>query len=311
VKHPLCASLLAVAVLATACDQGHEELEPHRDLGAAVADGAPPPSDDVYFAAIGDFGSNEDSELWVSQLVERRDPQFVITLGDNNYPSGERSTIDTNIGQYYSKYIGGYMGRYGLGSPINLFFPCVGNHEWYSSEGVQPHVDYFSELPGNRRYFDFQMGLVHFYVVDSDDHEPDGIDLGSTQAQWLEETLAKPTTACYKIVYFHHPPYSSGIYAWPRIRWPFAKWGADAIIAGHDHIYERLSVDDIPYFTNGLGGASRFEFRQVDPHSQLRFAGDWGAQFIRATRREITYQFVDIHDNVVDTLTVQPRRPCP
>ena len=39
------------------------------------------------------------------------------------------------------------------------------------------------------------------------------------------------------------------------MQWPFKDWGADAVLTGHDHIYERLLVNGIPYFVNGIGGA--------------------------------------------------------
>jgi hypothetical protein len=288
--------LALAALLLVGCSEGHPELQmvPR-----------------ATFAAVGDYGSDDTHELDVANLVKAHDVEFVITLGDNNYPSGERATIDMNIGKYYSQYIGGYMGRYGLGSPINLFFPSVGNHEWYGPEMLQPYLDYFPDLPGNKRYFTFQMGLVQFFVVDSDPHEPDGNTPTSVQGQWLEDALAQPTSACYKVVYFHHPPFSSGDFASPWMRWPFAAWGADAVLAGHDHIYERLSVDGIYYFVNGLGGSNRFGFNNIDPHSQLRFNDDWGAMFVTAGKQQITYQFYEADGGKIDEVNVPPRSPCP
>lgn len=59
----------------------------------------------VKFAVIGDFGSQNEGNQKVSQLVKSWNPDFIITTGDNNYPSGERETIDKNIGAFYSQYI--------------------------------------------------------------------------------------------------------------------------------------------------------------------------------------------------------------
>ena len=303
----VAAAATACVLGAPGCHEGHPELA---NLGRPGADMELPPSERVLFAAVGDYGSDDTHELDVANLVKAHDVEFVITMGDNNYPNGERSTIDMNIGKYYSQYIGGYLGRYGIGSPINLFFPCVGNHEWYGPEMLKPYLDYFPDLPGNKRYFDFKMGLVHFYVVDSDPHEPDGNTPTSVQGQWLQEALAQPTDACYRVVYFHHPPFSSGDFALPTMRWPFAQWGADAVLSGHDHTYERLRVDGIPYFVNGLGGANRFGFNTIDPHSELRFAADWGAMFVTATRQSITYQFYEADGGKIDELMVPPRAPC-
>lgn len=72
---------------------------------------------------------------------------FIITVGDNNYPDGEASTIDNNIGQYYRKYIDNYQGTYpGSDPPINRFFPSLGNHDWHQVPPI-PYLDYF-DLPG-------------------------------------------------------------------------------------------------------------------------------------------------------------------
>jgi hypothetical protein len=142
---------------------------------------APPalPSDGFQFAVIGDYGSNTINEERVADLVAGWQPAFVVTTGDNNYDNGAATTIDRNIGQYYSPFIGNYQGQYGDGSPTNRFWPSLGNHDWraLSCDGdtcTGPYFDYFT-LPGNERYYDVDMGLIRLFVVDSDDAEPDGI----------------------------------------------------------------------------------------------------------------------------------------
>ena len=93
---------------------------------------APPalPAEGFQFAVIGDYGSNTINEERVADLVASWQPAFVITTGDNNYDRGAASTIDRNIGQYYSQFIGNYQGQYGDGSPTNRFWPSLGNHDW-------------------------------------------------------------------------------------------------------------------------------------------------------------------------------------
>ena len=78
---------------------------------------------DIRFAVIGDFGDAGSDEEAVASLVDSWNVDFIITVGDNNYPDGEASTIDENIGQYYHKYIHPYVGSYGEGSEVNRFFP--------------------------------------------------------------------------------------------------------------------------------------------------------------------------------------------
>lgn len=59
----------------------------------------------IHFAVIGDYGEAGQAEADVAALVDSWDVDFIVTVGDNNYPDGEASTIDQNIGQYYQAYI--------------------------------------------------------------------------------------------------------------------------------------------------------------------------------------------------------------
>ena len=79
---------------------------------------------------IGDYGNAGPDELAVAELVKSWNPEFIITLGDNNYDVGSQSTIDPNIGQYYHEFIFPYIGSYGPGDTVNRFFPSLGNHDW-------------------------------------------------------------------------------------------------------------------------------------------------------------------------------------
>uniref|UniRef100_UPI0035B0930A metallophosphoesterase family protein n=1 Tax=Promineifilum sp. TaxID=2664178 RepID=UPI0035B0930A len=218
----------------------------------------------LRFAVIGDYGNASADEARVAALVAGWNPDFVITTGDNNYPDGEASTIDAHIGQYYSAFIGNYQGEYGAGSPVNRFWPSLGNHDWHTmacgAAGCRSaYLDYFT-LPGNERYYAVDYGLVRLFALDSDPDEPDGVHADSAQARWLQGALAA-SDACFDVVYFHHPPYSSGKHgSTEHMRWPFAAWGADAVMAGHEHSYERVDVGGAPYFVNGLGGKSLYEF---------------------------------------------------
>src|SRR5438105_2912302 len=63
-----------------------------------------------HFAAIGDYGLAGQTEADVSALVHGWNPDFIITVGDNNYPTGQASTMDANVGQYYQDFIYPYKG---------------------------------------------------------------------------------------------------------------------------------------------------------------------------------------------------------
>lgn len=271
-----------------------------------------PTATTLQFAVIGDYGNGKDDEARVATLVASLDPDFVITTGDNNYPDGEASTIDKNIGQYYSQFIGNYKGGYGLGSCENRFWPSLGNHDWHTirctggdCEGA--YFDYFT-LPGNERYYEVDLGLVHLFALDSDRDEPDGRKKDSIQAQWLQTQLAA-SSSCYNFVYFHHAPYSSGRHGSnSSLQWPFTEWGADAVFTGHDHLYERLEVDNTPYFVNGAGGAGLYDFDNVgnlppEATSIVRYNLDHGAMLVTVTQTAVTYQFLNANGDLIDNYT--------
>ena len=276
-------------------------------LPLIVADSANPPASlgasSTHFAVIGDYGVDNANEAAVAALVKSWIPDFVITTGDNNYTSGASSTIDQNIGKYYHEYIYDYQGTYGAGSPdVNRFFPALGNHDWVTAN-AQPYLDYFS-LPDNERYYDFVQGPVHFFVIDSDTHEPDGTSSTSTQAFWLQSGLAAATEP-WKIVYMHHPPYSSSRHgSTGYMQWDFKGWGASAVLAGHEHSYERLDVAGLPYFVNGLGGQSIYNFGAPIPGSQVRYNEQHGAMLVSATTTQLTFQFINVDGSVIDTYTL-------
>jgi tartrate-resistant acid phosphatase type 5 len=264
-----------------------------------------PTPEPVRFAVIGDYGSGEQSEADVAELVKSWNPDFIITTGDNNYPSGEAATIDENIGQFYHEFIYPYKGTYGAGADVNRFFPSLGNHDWYVA-GAQPYLDYF-ELPGNERYYDFTWGAIHLFALDGDPDEPDGVGASSDQAAWLQSRLAA-SSAPWKIVYNHFPPYSSGPHGntdW--MQWPFQEWGATAVLAGHDHTYERLLVDGFPYFVNGLGGGTIYNFETPVPGSQVRYDADFGAMLVEANQESLTFQFINRKGEVIDTYNLPPK----
>ncbi len=257
----------------------------------------------IVFAVIGDYGMSNQAERDVAIRVKGWRPDFIITTGDNNYPNGSEETIDANIGQFFHEFIYPYKGDYGKGADKNRFFPTLGNHDWKTAD-AKPYLDYFT-LPGNERYYDFTWGPVHFFALDSDNREPDGAEMDSQQADWLRESMAASTEP-WKIVYMHHPPQSSsvrGSSTW--MRWPFDEWGATAVLAGHEHIYERLVRKGVAYFVNGLGGDEIYEFdTKFRGNSIVRYNRDYGAMRVEATSHKIAFQFITRHGKVIDTYEI-------
>lgn len=307
-------------------------------LCAACAGGAS--AQKMRFAVIGDFGSTTQgrkggqdlprAERLVAEMVRGWDPAFILTLGDNNYECGAASTLNQNVGQFYCDFIhnpGAPPGQVCQGRAArdrqNRFFPTLGNHDYYTPNAA-PHLAYFSELPGNRRYYDFVQGPVHFFALNSESKEacgdieegqekkncagggctfePDGADPDSKQAAWLRERM-RASKSEWKVVFFHRPPYSCGAkQAAPWMRWPFEEWGASAVLSGHRHVYERIvrkASPNFPYFVNGVGGTELSGCRKADIPVNLPPAEFdafhvedlHGAILVEATPQELTIQF--------------------
>lgn len=260
------------------------------------------------FAIIGDYGNDSSDEKKVAALVSKSNPDFVLTLGDNNYTNGCWETIDKNIGQYYSEFIGDYKGKYGRGAKENKFFASLGNHDWNAVgkcmyKGELPYLSYFT-LPGNGRYYDFKKGNVHFFAIDSDSHEPDGNKKGSKQYEWLKNKV-KESDACFKVVFFHHPPYSSGDHGSNKdTQWKFDELGIDVVLSGHDHGYERIKRDGIVYFVNGAGGAGLYDFDKKVDGSEYRYNKKHGYMMGYARDNRLAFAFYNDKNKIKDSITI-------
>ncbi len=266
-------------------------------------------ADLIRFAVIGDYGTGDQNEEKVADLVKSFEPDFIITTGDNNYPEGREKTLIKNIGNYYCDYIFNWDAPVeqqcnGNEEQLNRFFPSLGNHDYDNSKGNVPYLNYFT-LPGNEIYYDFIWGPVHFFVLDSNKDT-------DVQKIWLEEKL-RSSEQPFKIVYFHHPPFSSGTHGnTKKMQWGFA--GVDLVLSGHDHIYERFTERNgsFPvYIVNGLGGKNKRNCNEnpVDKSRFEHFCFDeqYGAMLIEATALEMVVKFISIDNKMVDSLVLQPK----
>ena len=270
----------------------------------------------LVIGVIGDYGAASGSaegfmnERAVANLVKSWRPDFILTVGDNNYPTNDAATIDFNIGQFYHEYIFPYRGAYGAGAVSNRFFPSIGNHDWalgyFGTNGVKPYLDYFT-LPGHQRYYNYRQGNVEIFCVDSDHLEPDGSTATSPQAQWLRRALAV-STATWRLVFFHQSPYSSGSIhgSWSRestnMLWPFRAWGASVILAGHDHLYERIHTNGLPCFIVGTGG-DRLDAFHYPPvaGSVAGYNSSHGALRLDATETNLLFRFFNVSRELIDS----------
>ncbi len=257
----------------------------------------------MIFAVIGDYGWASQPAADVARLVKSWKPGFIVTTGDNNYPNGAAYSIDKNIGQYYHNYIYKYRGKYGAGSLTRRFFPALGNHDWHQGS-AQAYTNYFN-LPGNERFYSFRKGPIQFFILDSMKEEPYGNTPESAQAAWLKNGLLA-STAPFQIVVTHYPPYSSGKHgSVPFMQWDYKEWGADAVLSGHNHVYERLMVNDLLYLVNGLGGSEVGYFRaEVLPESRFRYNEDFGAMRVEAANEYVKFQFYSRNQILIDEYVI-------
>ena len=286
-----------------------------------VADNASPAETTVTtFAVIGDFGTHDRHEAAVAALVKSWQPAFIVTTGDDYYKQAGGKGADKyrrSVASYYGPWLKGvpkYRGHKIGTAKVNAFFPAMGNHD-YSDATPAPktYLNYFT-LPGagfasssgTERYYDFTEGPVHFFMLDSNPQEPRGVTVASTQAQWLQGALAASTSS-WNIVVDHHPPFSSDTAHGPTpyMQWPFAEWGADAVISGHAHTYQRFMNDGIPYFVDGLGGGERHDFvASRTPEPVTEFDTNWGAQKVVETTSRLRFEFYDVSGQLVDVYDV-------
>jgi hypothetical protein len=254
----------------------------------------------VKFAAFGDYGDGPGTAA-VAQVINNQGADVILTTGDNCY---DVTPIATQVGKYYDNWVRG-----------GQFWPSLGNHDYSDPCGggsaASGYRSYFS-LPGNERYYQFRNGPVEFFAVNSNVAEPNGATQTSAQGLWLKSALAA-STAPWKIVYFHHSPFSSGAEHGSvlRMRWPFETWGADAVISGHDHDYERVIRDDnnngvnMPYLVSGLGGQSIRPANRADPGgSVFKYSGDYGALFATATSTTLKFEFRNTNGAIVDSYSM-------
>jgi hypothetical protein len=265
--------------------------------------------DSVTFVVIGDFGQNSKSEKAVAEMVKSWKFDFIITTGDNNYPLGSKKTIQKNIGKYYGDYI------YNPDAPekmkcngkafqdkVNRFFPCPGNHDNYSTPMLQPYLDYFT-LPGDEKNYDFSWGPVRFFSLNTG-RSADIACCDAPESVWLKEGLAKSKEP-FKFVVFHHPPFSPGSHgSAEKMQWPFASWGTDAVLCGHEHFYARImdkQTPKMPYITCGSSGNNRLYGCDEHPLDSSKFdvkcdENHWGAMLVRASRSKVVMEYYTTQD---------------
>jgi hypothetical protein len=207
---------------------------------------APRPDDPAgfTFAAVGDSGDGSRREWQVANAIARARPAIVIHTGDVVYPDGRARDYTRGLFRPFAAVL--------ARAP---FYPTMGNHDIDRANG-QPYRDIFhlpvNDVDGSENYYSFDYGQVHFVCLNSNSRVA-WLFPNSPQWRWLERDL-RESRARWKIVYFHHPPFSST----KRGGRPdllnnivplLERGGVDLVLNGHAHAYER--TEPIRVTSNG------------------------------------------------------------
>jgi hypothetical protein len=269
--------------------------------GAAAP--APPPAPATTAAAgavlvaAGDVAScSSRGDEATAGLLDARPAATVAVLGDSVYERGTPS----EFADCYAPTWGRHKAR---------TRPAAGNHE-YATPRAAAYYAYFGEAAGDpgTGYYSYDLGPWHVVVANSN-CEVVSCAAGSAQERWLRADLAAHPAAC-TLAYWHHPRFSSGAGhgsdpATAPIFSALYEGGADVVLAGHDHNYERFeplepkgALDQargIRSFVVGTGGRSHYGFREPPlTGSAVRNSDTFGVLALTLRPEGYDWEFVPI-----------------
>jgi predicted phosphodiesterase len=255
----------------------------------------------IKFAVIGDSGRGTPPQHEVAaQMIRYREEfpfAFVIMLGDNIY-EGPATAAD-----YARKFEEPY--RVLLDAGVK-FFAVLGNHD----DPRQVHYKPFN-MNGERYYTlappeDLLAKIatrVEFFAIDS-------TNLDRPQVRWLDERLGV-STAEWKIVFLHHPLYTSGRYrnASRAHRWAleplFVRHGVDVVFSGHEHIYQRSELQSgIQYFVSGGAGSLRLGDGVPASYVAKNYDDDYHFMLIEVDGDDLHFQAISRTGVTIDAGTL-------
>jgi hypothetical protein len=202
--------------------------------------------DTLHFAVIGDNGTGDKEEYEIGRQMadwyQRFKFALVVMMGDNIYGSDRPQ-------DFVKKFEGPYKGLLDAGVK---FYASLGNHD------SREQRFYKNFNMDGKLYYDFKAPKedVRFFALESTYMDPE-------QVKWIHDELEKSTEK-WKIVFFHHPLYSSGKTHGSQVKLRevlepmFVQYKVSLVLNGHDHIYERIKPQNgIQYFVEGSSGQLR------------------------------------------------------
>ena len=197
------------------------------------------------FAVHGDFGTGDRTQYQLADVMGRTYDRFkfslVVLVGDNLYGSELPQDFKKKFEDPYKKLLDAGV----------KFYASLGNHDAREQRFYKPF-----NMDGNLYYTFSPKAEVRFFALESTYMMPE-------QVAWLEKEL-KVSGSHWKIIFFHHPLYSSGERHGSNLELRevleplFVKHNVSLVLQGHDHFYERIKPQkDIHYFVVGSGGKLR------------------------------------------------------
>lgn len=297
IRARLTAGVILVGALATlpACTGTSEPqrpptiaVDPHVPLPSSTAES----SLSTTFALITDYGNCDDGERQVADMVASWPIRMVATAGDNTQGVVNCVPYQQSVGDYYGPFLGGADGA--------RFFPVPGNHDIENAgAGEAAYLNYFRYLvtmSEDPRWYKVNTGNVNLFMLDS---ELAG-DAIQTQKSWLEQALKAARAeepAFWNVIIVHRPPFSSGPHEpntamRPDAGWDYQGWGADLVVSGHQHVWEELRVDGLPYVVAGAGASDIIRGCPATLVAQSKgcFSGD-GAVLVSGFTDKLTLEY--------------------
>ena len=256
----------------------------------AAGDIACDPASDSFNGGAGTTGNCHMRAT--ADLIAAAKPDAVLVLGDNQYERGTLSQFKNSFDLSWGRF-------------KSLIRPAVGNHEYLTS-GAAGYFDYFGARAGERGkgYYSYDVGAWHIVALNSNCGEVGGCGTGSAQEKWLRADLAANPKKC-TLAYWHHPRFSSGEHGSNSSM--SALWrvlydaGAEVVLSGHDHDYERFAPQDasghadargLRQFVVGTGGKSHYAFKAVKANSQVRRSDTYGVLNLTLKASSYTWKFM-------------------
>ena len=253
----------------------------------------PAEANEVTFAVYGDSRTDPETHKRIVEQIIKNNPDFVIHTGD-------LVTNGNNYEQWGKQF---FEPLKGLAEHAAIYI-TKGNHE-----GKNGNFEKLLIPQGEKKNFGFRFGPVYYYLADNYSEELSDKDL----LNLIVENIGSAKTE-WKFVSFHNPALNfsghNSKWCYPNALPMFAKAGADFVISGHSHMYERFKpvappiysgAHSVTYITTGGGGAP---LAQKPRPSNFYAAADATFHFclFKIKGNALTMDAIDIDGNVIDHL---------